>query len=101
MRTFFDHQKRGSRLHVLARADRQIVAFQNLKFAVTAPPLLAALATTVSPFGGSGLEFAISPNWSVKAEYLFVDFQNTAGPGTFKLIENVVELSLLAPGRAA
>jgi opacity protein-like surface antigen len=90
---FFAHQKRGSRLHVLARADRRIVAFQNLKFAVTAPPLLAALATTVSPFGwtaGDGVEFAISPNWSVKAEYLYVDFQNqTVGPGTFKLIENV------------
>jgi opacity protein-like surface antigen len=27
----------------------------------------------------------------VKAEYLYVDFQNeTIGPGTFKLIENVV-----------
>lgn len=61
---------------------------------VTAPPLLAALATTVSPFGwtaGGGVEFAISPNGSVKAEYLYVDFQNqTLGPGTFKPIENVV-----------
>jgi hypothetical protein len=29
--------------------------------------------------------------WSVKAEYLYVDFQNeTIGPGTFRLIENVV-----------
>ncbi len=69
-------------------------AFQNVKFAVTAPPLLTPLATTVNPFGwtgGGGVEFAISPNWSVKAEYLYVDFQNqTIGPGTFKLIENVV-----------
>ena len=69
-------------------------AFQNVKFAVTAPPLLTPLTTTVSPFGwtaGGGIEFAISPNWSVKAEYLYVDFQNeTIGPGTFRLIENVV-----------
>ena len=65
-----------------------------MKFAVTAPPLLTPLTTTVSPFGwtaGGGIEFAISPNWSVKAEYLYVDFQNeTIGPGTFRLIENVV-----------
>jgi outer membrane immunogenic protein len=69
-------------------------AFQNAKFAVTAPPLTTPLATTVSPFGwtaGGGVEFAISPNWSVKAEYLYFDFQNqTIGPGTFRLIENVV-----------
>jgi len=69
-------------------------AFQNVKFAVTAPPLLTAVATTVNAFGwtaGGGVEFAISPNWSVKAEYLYVDFENqTVGPGTFKLIENVV-----------
>ncbi len=33
----------------------------------------------------------MSPNWSMKAEYLYVDFQNdTLGPGTFRLIENVV-----------
>lgn len=58
------------------------------------PPLTTPLATTVNPVGGTaggGIEFAISPNWSVKAEYLYVDFQNeTIGPGTFKLIENVV-----------
>jgi outer membrane immunogenic protein len=69
-------------------------AFQNVKFAVTAPPLTTPLATTVSPFGwtaGGGVEFAMSPNWSMKAEYLYVDFQNdTIGPGTFRLIENVV-----------
>jgi Outer membrane protein beta-barrel domain len=51
-------------------------------------------STTVSPFGwtaGGGVEFAISPNWSVKAEYLYVDLQNdTIGRGTFRLIENVV-----------
>jgi opacity protein-like surface antigen len=57
-------------------------AFQNVKFAVTAPPLTTSLAT---------VEFAISPNWSVKAEYLYVNFNNqTIGPGTFTLIENVV-----------
>jgi opacity protein-like surface antigen len=68
-------------------------AFQNVKFALTASPILTPLATTVNPFGwtaGGGVEFAISPNWSVKAEYLYLDFQNeTIGPGTFSLIENV------------
>ena len=38
-----------------------------------------------------GVEFAILPNWSVKAEYLYSNFNNqTIGPGTFTLIENVV-----------
>jgi outer membrane immunogenic protein len=70
------------------------VAFQNVKFAVTAPPLTTPLATTIDAVGwtaGGGVEFAISPNWSVKAEYLYVNFNNqTIGPGTFTLIENVV-----------
>ena len=70
------------------------VAFQNVKFAVTAPPLTAPLATTVNAIGwtaGGGVEYALSPNWSVKAEYLYVNFNNqTIGPGTFTLIENVV-----------
>ena len=69
-------------------------AFQNVKFAVTAPPLTTPLATTVDAVGviaGGGVEFAILPNWSVKAEYLYVSFNNqTIGPGTFTLIENVV-----------
>ena len=69
-------------------------AFQKVKFAVTAPPLATPLATTVDPIGviaGGGVEFAILPNWSVKAEYLYVSFNNqTIGPGTFTLIENVV-----------
>ena len=69
-------------------------AFQNVKFAVTAPPLTTPLATTVDPVGviaGGGVEFAILPNWSVKAEYLYISFNNqTIGPGTFTLIENVV-----------
>ena len=69
-------------------------AFQNVKFAVTAPPLTTPLATTVDPVGviaGGRVEFAILPNWSVKAEYLYVSFNNQMiGPGTFTLIENVV-----------
>lgn len=69
-------------------------AFQNVKFAVTAPPLTNPLATTVNAIGwvgGGGVEYAISPNWSVKAEYLYVNFNNqTIGPGTFTLIENIV-----------
>ena len=44
---------------------------------------------------GGGVEFAILPNWSVKAEYLYVNFNNqTIGPGTFTLIENVVRGSV-------
>ena len=69
-------------------------AFQNVKFAVTAPPLTNPLAATVNAIGwvgGGGVEYALSPNWSVKAEYLYVNFNNqTIGPGTFTLIENVV-----------
>ena len=69
-------------------------AFENLKFA--APPL--ATTVTSTPFGwtgGGGVEFAFTPNWSVKAEYLYVKFSNvnvTAGgvSGTFNLIENIV-----------
>jgi outer membrane immunogenic protein len=64
-------------------------AFQQLKF--TIPP---AASATSSPFGwtaGGGVEFALSPNWSAKAEYLFVDFNNkTIGGANFNLIENVV-----------
>ena len=70
------------------------VAFQNVKFAVTAPPLTTALASTVTAIGwtaGGGVEYALSPNWSVKAEYLYANFNNqTIGPGTFTLIENIV-----------
>jgi len=57
-------------------------------------PLDQPLATTVNAIGwvgGGGVEYAISPNWSVKAEYLYVNFNNqTIGPGTFTLIENIV-----------
>ncbi len=70
-------------------------AFQNIQLSL---PTIAS--GTINPFGwtaGGGVEFAISPNWSVKAEYLFVDFHNeniTLGtpPTTvnFNLIENVV-----------
>jgi outer membrane immunogenic protein len=69
-------------------------AFQNVKFAITAPPLTTALASTVTAIGwtaGAGVEYALSPNWSVKAEYLYANFNNqTIGPGTFTLIENIV-----------
>jgi outer membrane immunogenic protein len=40
-------------------------AFQNVKFALTAPPILTPLATTFGWTAGGGVEFAISPNWSV------------------------------------
>jgi opacity protein-like surface antigen len=40
---------------------------------------------------GGGVEFAISPRWSVKGEYLYFDFQNqTICPGTFRLMCAVV-----------
>lgn len=68
-------------------------AFQSLQFNIP-----AIGSATINPFGwtaGGGVEFAFSPNWSAKAEYLFVDFNNKtvtiAGtPATFTLIENVV-----------
>jgi outer membrane immunogenic protein len=65
-----------------------------VKFAVSAPPLITPLATTVNAIGwtaGGGVEYALSLNWSVKAEYLYVNYQDqTIGPGTFTLIENIV-----------
>ena len=68
--------------------------YLNVKFAITAPPLTTALASTVNAAGwiaGGGVEYALSPNWSVKAEYLYVNFNNqTIGPGTFTVIENIV-----------
>jgi outer membrane immunogenic protein len=63
-------------------------AFANLKFSTP------GASATATPFGwtaGGGVEFAISPNWSVKAEYLFVDFTNQGiGGATFSVIENVM-----------
>jgi outer membrane immunogenic protein len=63
-------------------------AFADLKFST---PLASATAT---PFGwtiGGGVEFGITPNWSVKAEYLFVDFTNQGiGGATFTVNENVM-----------
>ena len=50
-------------------------------------------SATSNPFGwtaGGGIEYAFSPNWSIKAEYLYINFNNkTIGPATFNLIENV------------
>jgi outer membrane immunogenic protein len=40
---------------------------------------------------GGGLEFAFAPNWTAKAEYLYVDFSNPSlGAANFKTTENVV-----------
>jgi outer membrane immunogenic protein len=63
-------------------------AFQNLKFAT---PVLSPVTNPIGWTAGGGIEFALSQNWSVKAEYLFVDFDNKLVAGTtFSLKENVV-----------
>jgi outer membrane immunogenic protein len=68
-------------------------AFQQLKFSAGPPVIPVAASATSNPFGwtaGGGVEYAFSPNWSIKAEYLYINFNNkTVGPGTFNLIENV------------
>jgi outer membrane immunogenic protein len=68
-------------------------AFQQLKFSAVPPAVLVATSATSNPFGwtaGGGVEYAFSPNWSIKAEYLYINFNNkTVGPATFNLIENV------------
>ena len=63
-------------------------AFQNLKFSTCCS---SAVTNPIGWTGGGGIEFAISPNWSVKAEYLFVDFNNKPTIVTiFSLTENVI-----------
>jgi outer membrane immunogenic protein len=63
-------------------------AFQNLKFSTCCS---SAVTNPMGWTAGGGIEFAISPNWSVKAEYLFVDFNNKPTIVTiFSLTENVI-----------
>jgi outer membrane immunogenic protein len=57
--------------------------------------------TQVGWTAGAGLEFAFAPNWTAKAEYLYVDLGNTAcgtdcfGPSTsVKNTENIVRAGI-------
>jgi outer membrane immunogenic protein len=63
-------------------------AFQSLDFST---PFTSAITNPLGWTGGGGVEFAITPNWSVKAEYLFVDFNNKPSTITiFSLTENIL-----------
>ncbi len=56
-------------------------AFADIEARATPAPAsgIAAISESRTRFGwtvGAGLEWAFSPNWSIKGEYLFVDFKN-------------------------
>jgi outer membrane immunogenic protein len=46
------------------------------------PPTSFNTAAHLGLAVGAGVEFALSPNWSAKAEYLFLDFNNASCSGT-------------------
>jgi outer membrane immunogenic protein len=73
------------------------VAYGDVKF--TDLPAAAVISGTNTKTGwtaGGGIEYAFTHNWSVKAEYLYVDLGNTGfactpacGTGTVKFNENI------------
>jgi len=60
--------------------------------AAFAPASVPAGSTTMTGWtAGGGVEFAVAPNWTVKAEYLYIDFMNPSISGFgFKDTENVI-----------
>jgi outer membrane immunogenic protein len=59
------------------------------------PGVFPGGSTTMAGWtAGGGVEFAITPNWSAKAEYLYINFPspslNIAGGQGFKATENVI-----------
>jgi outer membrane immunogenic protein len=68
------------------------------------PPATFDTATHVGWTAGAGVEYALSPAWIVKAEYLFVDFNNascvtvancgTAAGATAVLTENLLRAGI-------
>jgi outer membrane immunogenic protein len=44
---------------------------------------------------GGGIEYAFTPNWTAKAEYLYVDFPSPSfTAGSFKDTENVIRAGI-------
>jgi outer membrane immunogenic protein len=60
--------------------------------AAFAPASIPGFSATMTGWtGGAGVEVAVAPNWTVKAEYLYIDFPNPSLGGTnFRQIDNVV-----------
>ena len=51
--------------------------------AAFAPASIPGFSTTMTGWtGGAGVEVAVAPNWTVKAEYLYIDFPNPSLGGT-------------------
>jgi outer membrane immunogenic protein len=60
--------------------------------AAFAPAAVIGGSTTMTGWtAGGGIEYAFTPNWTAKVEYLYVDFPspNIAG-GTFKFTDNLI-----------
>jgi outer membrane immunogenic protein len=60
--------------------------------AVAATPTFAGGSTTMTGWtAGGGIEYAFTPNWTAKVEYLYVDFPSPSiAGGTFKFTDNVI-----------
>jgi outer membrane immunogenic protein len=61
--------------------------------AAFAPASLTGAGTTTMTgwTAGGGIEYAFTPNWTAKVEYLYVDFgSQTLGGGTFSQTDNVI-----------
>src|SRR6202167_450840 len=69
-------------------------AFANVQAAAGGPPVSSS--TQVGWTAGAGIEYAFTPNWTAKVEYLFVDLQNAscgAGNCSFAGSANSISLS--------
>jgi outer membrane immunogenic protein len=63
-------------------------AFGDIKAAT--PGLAGASATNAGWTAGAGLEFAVAPRWTLKAEYLYVDLGKfNCGVGCGAAVDNV------------
>jgi len=73
-------------------------AFGDLQAAAGGAPFSSSTQTGWT--AGAGVEFAFTPNWTAKVEYLYVDLGNftctnfCAGGGTLNLTENIVRAGI-------
>lgn len=50
---------------------------------------------------GGGLEYMLTPNWTIRAEYLHLDFGTASGPGVNNVPTGILGNLLCAPGQTA